>query len=117
MALKAGLVIYSDPLSCAILAICAVYNNRHKHSTHTHPHLFIELTELGLGREAVSVGAYMLNGQHPLSSLPPNTSMRPQGGHETRKWITDSDTETDKKDFNFVRVCASQNESVHGRAK
>lgn len=54
MALQTGLVSYPDPLSCAILAFCAVYNNRHTQLTHTHtPTCLIELTELGLGREAV----------------------------------------------------------------
>lgn len=97
MAPQTALVIYPDPLSCSILAICAVYTNRHKQLTHAHihplPHIIsIELKEVGLGREVVSVGVYLLNGQHPLFFLPPNTSMKPQGGHKTRKRITHTAT-------------------------
>jgi len=36
MTLRGGLVSYSDPLSYAILAFWAIYNNRHTHSTHSH---------------------------------------------------------------------------------
>lgn len=43
-----------------------------QHSTH----IFIELTEPGLGREAVTVGVYLLNGQHPLYLQTPAWSLR-----------------------------------------
>lgn len=53
----------------------------------------------------MSVGVYLLNGQHPLSSLPPNTSVRPQGGHGTATSQTDR-----QKGFHLVSVCVHNSE-------
>lgn len=63
MALQNGSVTYLDPLSCAIFA---VYKKGNIPCTNPLTHIFIELTELSLGREAATVGVYLLNGQHPL---------------------------------------------------